>query len=257
LVVNRMSSQLTPSENRAQTDPPAALPEPVAPRSFWARFRDRLISGLFLILPFLITCWVFRWLYVFIESNIVGPVTEFVTWKAKTGYFSAELPYWFEKFAAPAVGIAFLIASLFIISLFDRTRVHRFFGWLLVHVPVFSWVYNPVRRVFSNLETQQGESRGHKRPQRMVLVPFPHTGMKVPAIVTGDCRDQLTGQTVLCCYVPTTPVPTSGYFLLVPETDVTELNWDTEQTLQAIISGGLTTPREISYFRAPDLAGKA
>jgi uncharacterized membrane protein len=252
-----MNSQFPPPDDARPAEADAERPEPVPPRSVWARFRDRLVNGMFLVLPFLITCWVFRWLYVFIESNIVGPVTEFVTWKAKTGYFSAEVPYWFEKFAAPAVGIAFLIGSLFLISLFDRTRVHRFFGWLLVHVPVFSWVYNPVRRVFANLETQKGENRGHKRPQRMVLVPFPHTGMKVPAIVTGDCRDQLTGKTVLCCYVPTTPVPTSGYFLLVPEAEVTELNWDTEQTLQAIISGGLTTPPEISYFRAHDLPTRA
>jgi uncharacterized membrane protein len=43
-------------------------------------------------------------------------------------------------------------------------------------------------------------------------------------------------------------VPTSGFFLLVPEEEVTELNWTTEQTLQAIMSGGLTCPREVSYF---------
>jgi uncharacterized membrane protein len=51
-------------------------------------------------------------------------------------------------------------------------------------------------------------------------------------------------------YVPTTPVPTSGYFLLVPEEEVTELNWTSEQALQAVISAGLTAPPEVGYFRA-------
>jgi uncharacterized membrane protein len=50
-------------------------------------------------------------------------------------------------------------------------------------------------------------------------------------------------------YVPTTPVPTSGYFLLVPEEDVTELDWSPEQALQTIISAGLTAPPEVRYFK--------
>ena len=73
--------------------------------------------------------------------------------------------------------------------------------------------------------------------------------MRVPAFVTSTCRDVETRKALLCVYVPTTPVPTSGYFLLVPEDEVTELDWTPEQTLQAIISGGLTAPPVISYFR--------
>ena len=83
----------------------------------------------------------------------------------------------------------------------------------------------------------------------MVLVTFPHPGVKLPAFVTGTCRDVGTDKVVLCVYVPTTPVPTSGFFLLVPEDEVTELNWNTEQTLQAVMSGGLTSPREVSFFK--------
>jgi uncharacterized membrane protein len=66
--------------------------------------------------------------------------------------------------------------------------------------------------------------------------------------VTAECRDIKTQKVLLCVYVPTTPVPTSGFFLLVPEEEVTELNWNSEQTLQAIMSGGLSTPPDVSYF---------
>jgi uncharacterized membrane protein len=45
-------------------------------------------------------------------------------------------------------------------------------------------------------------------------------------------------------------VPTSGYFLLVPADEVTELNWSPEETLQAVISGGLTVPPEVRYFKS-------
>src|SRR5262249_25444969 len=74
-------------------------------------------------------------------------------------------------------------------------------------------------------------------------------GVKLPAFVTATCRDIETQRTLLCVYVPTTPVPTSGFFLLVPEEEVTELNWSSEQTLQAVMSGGFASPPEVSYFK--------
>jgi uncharacterized membrane protein len=70
----------------------------------------------------------------------------------------------------------------------------------------------------------------------------------LPAFVTASCRDVETQKTLLCVYVPTTPVPTTGFFLIVPEEEVTELNWSSEQTLEAIMSGGLAAPPEVSYF---------
>jgi uncharacterized membrane protein len=110
---------------------------------------------------------------------------------------------------------------------------------------VVSSVYNGVKSVFQALDKKPGK----QRPQRMVLVAFPHPGMKVPAFVTSSCRDVETQRVILCVYVPTTPVPTSGYFLLVPEEEVTELNWSPEQALQAIISAGITAPPEVVYFK--------
>jgi uncharacterized membrane protein len=114
----------------------------------------------------------------------------------------------------------------------------------LKRVPIFSQIYNPVQQIFQSLE----KGPEQQKPMRMVLVTFPHPGVKLPAFVTGTCRDVQTQRTVLCVYVPTTPVPTSGFFLLVPEEEVTELNWNTEQTLQAVMSGGLACPRDVSYF---------
>jgi uncharacterized membrane protein len=96
---------------------------------------------------------------------------------------------------------------------------------------------------------------GQQQPRRVVLVAFPHPGMKVPAFVTGSCRDLDTQKVLLCVYVPTTPVPTSGYFMLVPEEEVVELNWTPEETLQAIISAGLTAPPQVRYFRTGPVSG--
>ncbi len=71
--------------------------------------------------------------------------------------------------------------------------------------------------------------------------------MKAAAFVTATSRDIKTQKSLLCVYVPQSPLPTNGFLLVVPEEEVTELNWGPDQTLQTLISGGFTAPEEISY----------
>jgi len=168
------------------------------------------------------------------------------------GQPDAQLPFWFETYAAPLVGILIALLVLYVLGFFVHSRLRRFVDWFLRRVPVISSVYNGVQSVFRALDKQPGQ----QRPQRIVLVAFPHPGMKVPAFVTSSCRDIETQRVVLCVYVPTTPVPTSGYFLLVPEQEVTELNWSSEEALQAIISAGLTAPPEVRYFNTKPAVGE-
>jgi uncharacterized membrane protein len=208
--------------------------------------RDRILGGLLLAMPLLITLWVITWLYSILEQKLIDPLAAVLLWKLKWTTSSSELPYWFEKYAAPIIAIIIVLILFYSFDLLADTRLRLAVAWTLRRVPIFSQVYNPVQQVFQSLE--QGTEEQQR--QRMVLVTFPHPGVKLPAFVTGSCRDVKTGKLVLCLYVPTTPVPTSGFFLLVPEEEVTELNWNTEQTLQAVMSGGLACPREVTYFSA-------
>jgi uncharacterized membrane protein len=195
-------------------------------------------------MPLLLTLWIIAWLYSILEQKVIDPIAALLLWKLKWTTSSTELPYWFETYVAPLIAIAAALLLLYCLDLFADTRLHRGVGWALRRVPLFCQIYNPIQQVFQSME--QGADR--QPSQRMVLVTFPHPGVKLPAFVTGVCRDVETQRVVLCVYVPTTPVPTSGFFLLVPEEEVTELNWNTEQTLQAVMSGGLACPREVTYF---------
>jgi uncharacterized membrane protein len=206
--------------------------------------RDRILGGLLLALPLLLTIWVIGWLYSILEQKVIDPLVGLLLWKLKWTTSSTDLPYWFETYAAPVIAIVIALALLYCLDLLADTGLHRSVSWTLRRVPLFSHIYNPIQQVFQSLE------QGADKPvaKRMVLVTFPHPGIKLPAFVTGSCRDLDTQKVILCLYVPTTPVPTSGFFLLVPEEEVTELNWNTEQTLQAVMSGGISCPREVSYF---------
>ena len=206
--------------------------------------RERIVGGLLLSMPLLLTIWVITWIYSILEDKLIDPLAAVLLWKLKWTTSSTELPYWFEKYAAPIIAIVLALILLYTLDLLADTRLRRAVGWSLKRLPVFSHIYNPLQQVFQSLE--QGPEEQQR--QRMVLVTFPHPGVKLPAFVTGTCRDVRTQKIVLCVYVPTTPVPTSGFFLLVPEEEVTELNWNTEQTLQAVMSGGLTCPRDVTFF---------
>jgi uncharacterized membrane protein len=143
------------------------------------------------------------------------------------------------------LSLASLFAILFVAGMFAQSRLHRTFNWVMLNVPGVKTIYAAVSNVFNALSGSQGV-RDFKR---VVLVNFPHEGMKAPAFVTSECRDVETGGNILCVYIPTTPVPTSGYMLMVPEEDVVPLNWDIQETLQAIVSGGITVPRNVTYAR--------
>jgi uncharacterized membrane protein len=225
---------------------PPADPAPSAARRVWHGVRARILGGLLLVLPILITLWVIHWLYSVLESYVIDPLAQLVLWQVRQHQPQTELPFWFEKYGAPLIALLLALLLLYFLGFFVRSRLRRAVDWVLLRLPVVSVVYNGVRKVIQTLESQPGK----QRPQRVVLVAFPHPGMRVPAFVTGTCRDAETHKVILCVYVPTTPVPTSGYFLLVPEDEVTELDWTPEQSLQAIISAGLTAPPQVRYFKA-------
>jgi uncharacterized membrane protein len=213
--------------------------------SAWQRIKGRIIGGLLIVLPILITLWVFHWLYSNLEKKVIDPIALLVLWKVRRGQTEVELPYWFETYAAPLIAICLVLVMLYVLGFFVQSRLRRAIDWILLRVPVISGVYDGVRNVFQSLERKRGQDRS----QRVVLIPFPHPGMKAAAFVTATCRDIETQKVLLCVYVPQSPLPTNGHLLLVPEEETTELNWGPDQTLQTLISGGFTAPSEVSYHK--------
>ncbi len=216
------------------------------PPSIWKLLRNRVIAGLFVVLPLFITYFVIKWLYDVLSDILIGPISR---WLLSSWYPGGEdLPFVIESIAAPGAALALVTGLLFIAGMFFRSRLHRFVDWFLNNVPGVNMVYSVVSNVFEAVQRSQFGTDNFKR---VVLVEFPHPGMKVPAFVTSETKDARTGEEILCVYVPTTPVPTSGYMLMVPESKVVALDWDLQETLQAIVSGGITAPPEVRYYQTP------
>lgn len=227
--------------------------------SLFKTLRNRMVQGLFVALPLLVTFFVLKWLYDMLYGYIIRPISSvlYTYWlssdlaeNGKQQFLGKDLQYWMENIFAPIAALLVVFGLLFLSGMFFRSRLHRFSDWVLTNVPGVGTIYSSVKNVIDAIHRSQQETG---KFQRTVLVHFPHVGMKVPAFVTSSCVDADTREKILCVYVPTTPIPTSGYMLLVPESEVIDLDWTLQETLQAIVSGGITVPSSVRYG---DLPGK-
>ncbi len=139
--------------------------------------RNRLIAGLFVVLPFVITWIVVRWLYDTIVSVIIGPIAN---WLLQVYFPEAiaegkEPSSWVISFLASLAAFGLVLGVLFIAGMFFRSRTHRLVDWFFSTVPGVNTVYNAVRNVFDAISQTQGNEEKFKR---VVLIQFPHAGMK-------------------------------------------------------------------------------
>jgi len=223
--------------------PDPELPPDVEDASFLhavaGAIRTRVIGGLLLALPIVLTFWIIYWLY----STLLGVVLTPMAWLYLQIVGVKPTPLW-EKVAAPIIAVFLALSFLYFLGLFVRSSLLRAVDWILLRVPVVTTIYRGLRNVVQSLSNQSQQPKF----QRVVLVEFPHPGMRALAFVTNSLRDEQTGRTILCVCVLTGVVPPAGFTLFVPEESVTDLNWTVNQTLQAILSGGITSPTTVQYF---------
>lgn len=233
-----------------------ALGEPGDPRrnSLLHQVRNRLIGGLIFALPIAITFSIIYWLLLTLERFVLNPLATLTTrLQAYFRHYPAleYLPGWWYDVASPMLAIFLAVVTLYFLGLALRSWVYRSIEWFLMRVPVVNTIYRAVRNVVVSLGSQFQGGAGF---QRVVLVEFPHPGMRSLGLVTNSLRDVATGRTILTVYIMTGFMPPAGFTLFVPEESVTNIAWNVNETLQAIISAGLTTPPTIHYtqgLRAP------
>jgi uncharacterized membrane protein len=211
--------------------------------------RARLISGLIFSLPIVITFWIVYWIFMTLERFVLNPLAGLITrvhaWL--TNYpvvLEPDLPQWY-RVGSPFVAILLALAILYFMGLIFRSWFYRTLEWFLLHVPIVATIYKAVRNVVESLGSQL---RGGGEFKRVVLVEFPHPGTRSLGLVTNSLRDVTTGRTILTVCVLTGLMPPAGFTLFVPEESVTNIAWSVNETLQSILSGGITAPPTIHFF---------
>ncbi|BFU93695.1 MAG: conserved protein of unknown function [Nitrospira sp.] len=144
----------------------------------------------------------------------------------------------------PGLGILALLVLVFATGLFaanfiGRQIVKAWESWLN-RVPLVRGIYSTLKSMMDILSFSERGSY-----HRVVLIQFPKNGHYCFAFVTGVTKGEMqdiTQDALVHVYVPTSPNPTSGYFLLVPEREVTSVDISVEEAMKLIVSGGLYSP---------------
>ncbi len=149
----------------------------------------------------------------------------------------------------PGLGVIFTLVLILLIGLTTRSILGRcFLLWgeaVVYRIPLVRGIYQALKQIVHAMMNTKGESF-----KRVVLVEFPRKGLYTVAFVTGIASGEVRQKTQERCinlFIPTTPNPTSGFYMMVPENEVVRLDMSVEEAFKLIMSGGMVTP---SYPRA-------
>jgi len=209
--------------------------------------RRYLIAGLIVWVPLGITIWVLHWLLTSLDQ-ILLVLPENARPRALLG------------FDIPGLGLVFF----FIILLLTGVLAANFFGQRLIsaweailgRIPFVKSIYSSVKQVSDTLLSDKGYAF-----RKALLVEFPRPGSWTIAFLTGTPASVVTpylpGEHI-SVYVPTTPNPTGGYFLMLPRSQVRELDMTVDEALKYIISMGVVVPRsQVAPLPPPSLGRPA
>ena len=207
--------------------------------------RRYFVAGILAFAPIAITIWAVAWIIQRLDNLLLPSVL---------GLLFPDLD---EPPQLPFVGALFTLMVILLMGVIAR---HLFGGelvraWerLLGRVPVARNIYSGVKQLFEAIFRSDERSRFN----RVVLIEYPRKGIYAIAFTTGPARGALAhfaGQSMINCFLPTTPNPTSGYYLLIPESDLVEVDLSVEDAFKLVMSAGLVSPeRALSLPLFPEI----
>ena len=205
-----------------------------------------LVAGLLVWLPLAITIWVLSWLLGSLDgifAALLSATQAVLPESARAGL--EQLRH------VPGLGVLVMALVLLLTGVFAANIVGQW--WLrqwdavLGKIPIVKSIYSSVKQVSDTLFSSSGNAF-----REAVLVQYPRQGSWTIAFVTGrpggEVAAHLPGEYV-SVYVPTTPNPTSGFFLMMPRADVHELRMSVDEALKYVISMGVVAPPEAAAAR--------
>lgn len=208
-------------------------------QSFFGRWRRNFVTGLILILPAVITLALLKWVFgatTKLTDLLLLPIPK--EWKFVNG-LNGDI-WWFWSLAALGIA-AFLVA---LIGLLGRYYVGKkiigAFDSLMLRVPLLNKIYSTIKQVNEAFSSDRRSSF-----QTVALVEFPREGVYSMGFITSDQNNEIqtrTKEKVVSVFVPTTPNPTSGYLVMVPEDKLTKLDMPVADGIRFIISLGSVAP---------------
>ncbi len=196
--------------------------------------RKYFITGLLILVPLAITLWVLNLIISTMDQSLLLLPAQ---WRPEALF----------GFYIPGLGTILTLLIVLLTGLATRnfvgTQVVYLWESLLIRIPVVKSIYSSVKQVSDTLFSSSGNAF-----RKAMLVQYPREGSWTIAFLTGvpggDVKNHLQGD-YISVYVPTTPNPTSGFFLMMPRADAIELDMSVDAALKYIVSMGVVAPE---YF---------
>ena len=190
------------------------------------------ITGLLIWIPLIITLWVLKWIFDVLDQSLLLVPSELRT----ENWLGVHIPG-----LGVILTIAVVFGTGFLATNYVGARLLRLGNDLLHRIPVVNSIYSSVKQISDTLFSSSGQAF-----RKAVLVRWPHQDAWTIAFITGAPGGDVVNHVPPDClsvYVPTTPNPTGGYFVIVKRSDVIELDMTVDQALKYIISMGVVPPQ--------------
>ena len=197
------------------------------------RLRNYLISGLLFWIPLILTVIVIKFFLEFINSLVPKEYLPEAIFNLDTTIPGSGIILLF---------LIILITGVLVTNILGR-RLVALWEKLLNRIPGFRNVYNILKKVSDTVLNTSSQSF-----KKAFLIQYPSKGIWVIAFQSGDYKGQaesIIGEETINLFVPTTPNPTSGFFVLIPKKDAFELDISVEDAFKLVISAGVVTPNSV------------
>lgn len=188
--------------------------------------KQLFINGLFAILPIVVTIYVLYLVISFLD-NILGGFVELIIGKSIPG-------------VGLVASIGLIIFMGFIVTNYLGSKLIKLGEKLLEKIPIISNIYFGVKQIINAFSIQ-----GKEMFNKVVLVEYPRKGTYALGFITGECKGEVQDRTsaeLINVFIPTTPNPTSGMLILVPNEEIIYLDMTVEEGLKLIVSAGIVVP---------------
>ena len=185
------------------------------------QIKRHLIAGVLAIVPIALTFWILRFLFRILDS-FTAPILRNI---------GIEIP---------GLGIILTLLFIFLLGLLITNVLGRtIFNWgekVLNKLPLVNTIYNAVKQI-----TNAFSGKSMKDFKQVIFIQYPRKGLWTMCFVTNQSKNE-SGDEFYHVFVPTTPNPTSGVFIVIPQKDAVHPDISVEEGLKSIISGGIIDP---------------
>ena len=201
--------------------------------------RRYLVAGILVWAPLAVTYWLLKF-----AVGLMDRTLKWIPAQYQPGVLLQQLFQTAEPIHIPGLGVILALVVLLLTGVLAANFVGRAFvgGWesLMDRIPVVRSIYSAAKNFAEIVFSDSSQSF-----KNVLLIEYPRKGLYSLAFQTSTRLGEVqgrTGEEVVCCFVPTTPNPTSGFIIIVPKKDITVLDMEVDEALKMIISLGVVIP---------------